>query len=101
MLRIEEHPILGSLKDARRVKLDYDGREIEGREGEPIAAALMAAGVRTFRYTKRFHQPRGIYCAIGRCTDCMMIVDGTPNVRTCVTPVKEGMKVETQLGYGK
>ncbi|MCR4399138.1 MAG: (2Fe-2S)-binding protein [Firmicutes bacterium] len=100
-MRIEEHPILGSLKDARRVKLDYDGREIEGREGEPIAAALMAAGVRTFRYTKRFHQPRGIYCAIGRCTDCMMIVDGTPNVRTCVTPVKEGMKVETQLGYGK
>lgn len=100
-MRIEEHPILGSLKNRRIVKFEYDGREIEGREGEPIAAALMAAGVRTFRYTKRFYQPRGIYCAIGRCTDCMMVVDGVPNVRTCVTPVRDGMKVETQLGYGK
>lgn len=100
-MRIEEHPILGSLKNRRSVKFEYDGREIEGKEGEPIAAALMAAGVRTFRYTKRFYQPRGIYCAIGRCTDCMMVVDGVPNVRTCVTPVRDGMKVETQLGYGK
>ncbi|MEW6106925.1 MAG: 2Fe-2S iron-sulfur cluster-binding protein, partial [Bacillota bacterium] len=56
-MRIEEHPILGSLKNRRIVKFEYDGREIEGREGEPIAAALMAAGVRTFRYTKRFYQP--------------------------------------------
>lgn len=42
--------------------------------------------------------PRGIFCAIGRCTDCVMIVDGQPNVRTCVTPLHAGMKVQTQYG---
>ena len=45
--------------------------------------------------------PRGIFCGIGRCTDCVMTVDGQPNVRTCVTPVRAGMKVETQQGLGK
>lgn len=100
-MRIEQHPILGPMDKGNVVGFEYDGKKVEGKEGEPVAAALMAAGVRHFRYTKRFHQPRGIYCAIGRCTDCAMVVDGVPNVRTCVTPVREGMKVETQLGYGK
>ena len=38
------------------------------------------------------------FCAIGRCTDCVMVVDGKPNVRTCITPLAEGMTVETQYG---
>lgn len=71
---------------------------MEGYEGEPIAAALRAEGVMTHRYTKKLHQPRGIFCAIGRCTDCVMVVDGKPNTRTCVTMLKEGMVVETQYG---
>ena len=65
-----------------------------------IAAALIANGVEVFRYTQRHHHPRGIYCGIGRCTDCVMIVNGIPNVRTCVTPVEEGMVIETQHGVG-
>ncbi len=44
------------------------------------------------------HKPRGIFCAIGRCTDCVMVVNGKPNIRTCVTPLEEGMKVQTQYG---
>lgn len=64
----------------------FNGRPIEALEGEPIASALMNAGIRAFRTTARRHEPRGIFCAIGRCTDCMMIVDGVPNTRTCVTP---------------
>ena len=47
---------------------------------------------------KKEHKPRGIFCAIGRCTDCVMVVDGVPNVRTCITPLKEGMDVRTQYG---
>mgnify|MGYP001329681916 CR=1 FL=1 len=50
------------------------------------------------RYTKKEHKPRGIFCAIGRCTDCVMVVNGKPNIRTCVTPLEEGMKVQTQYG---
>ncbi len=77
-------------------------RKLQGachtREGEPIAMALKAAGVDIHRYTSKHHKPRGIFCAIGRCTDCVMIVDGKPNVRTCVTPLARGMKVQTQYG---
>lgn len=71
---------------------------MEAREGEPIAMALTAAGIRVFRTTEKLHEPRGVYCAMGRCSDCMMIVDGQPNVRTCVTLVKDGMRVEVQHG---
>lgn len=96
--RIEEHPILGVQEKGRLVKFTYNGQEMEGYEGEPIAATLKAAGVMVHRYTKKEHKSRGIFCAIGRCTDCVMVVDGQPNVRTCITPLKEGMKVETQYG---
>ena len=96
--RIEEHPILGVVEKGRKVSFSFDGKEIEGYEGEPIAAALKAAGVMVHRYTQKEHKPRGIFCAIGRCTDCVMIVDGVPNVRTCITPLKEGMTVRTQYG---
>ncbi|MFA6785534.1 MAG: (2Fe-2S)-binding protein, partial [Sphaerochaeta sp.] len=45
-------------------------------------------------------EPRGIYCGIGRCTDCVMKVNGIPNIRTCITPVEEGMVIESQIGVG-
>ncbi|MBR5360074.1 MAG: (2Fe-2S)-binding protein [Lachnospiraceae bacterium] len=96
--RIKEHPILGDLEKGQIVKFTFDGKEIEGYEGEPIAAALKAADVMVHRYTQKEHKPRGIFCAIGRCTDCVMIVDGVPNVRTCITPLKAGMVVKTQYG---
>mgnify|MGYP002597611626 CR=1 FL=1 len=70
------------------------------REGDPIAAALMANGIRTFRHTARYHEPRGLFCGIGQCTDCVMEVDGKPNVKTCITRVREGMTVRTQEGNG-
>lgn len=100
MERIEEHPILGKQQKGNIISFYYDGKEIKGYEGEPIAAALKAAGVMVHRYTKKRHEPRGIFCAIGRCTDCVMVVDGKPNVRTCVTPLREGMHVQTQYGVG-
>lgn len=98
MIRIEEHPILGKPEEKKSITFTYNGQMISGLEGEPISAALKAAGVMVHRYTKKEHKPRGIFCAIGRCTDCVMVVDGKPNVRTCVTPLQEGMKVQTQYG---
>lgn len=97
-MRIKEHPILHTFPKGMIVPFFFDGKTLEGCEGEPIAAALRAAGVMTHRHTSRFHQPRGIFCAIGRCTDCVMVVDGKPNVRTCITPLRAGMKVQTQYG---
>ena len=96
--RIAEHPILGKQEKGRIVTFTYNGKPMQGYEGEPIAAALKAAGVMIHRYTKKQHKPRGIFCAIGRCTDCVMVGNGKPNIRTCVTPLEEGMSVQTQYG---
>lgn len=96
--RITEHPVLGTPEKGPLVSFMFDGKEMRGYEGEPVAAALRAEGVLKHRETARLHKPRGIFCAIGRCTDCVMVVDGVPNTRTCITPLKAGMKVETQYG---
>ena len=101
MQRISEHPILGTTPERRLVSFSYDGTTLQGYEGEPIAAALKAAGVMVHRYTAKKHEPRGIFCAIGRCTDCVMVVNGMPNVRTCITPLEEGMIVRTQYGISE
>lgn len=98
MSRITNHPILGETPERKLVKFTYNGKTLEGYEGEPIASALRVAGVMAHRYTAKKHEPRGVFCAIGRCTDCVMAVDGKPNVRTCITPLAEGMTVETQYG---
>ena len=98
MERIANHPILGETPERKKVTFTYDGKMLEGYEGEPISTALKAAGVMALRYTAKTHEPRGVFCAIGRCTDCVMIVDGKPNIRTCITPLTQGMVVETQYG---
>lgn len=100
-LRVKEHPILG--RDLRKdmLTIEVDGKSIPAYEGEPIAAALVASGRTVLRRTKGRKEPRGIFCARGVCTDCIMTVNGIPNVRTCVTLVEKGMKVETQEGLGK
>lgn len=98
-MRIESHPIL-TFKKGRKVKFTYNGKEMEGYEGEPIAAALHAQGVKVLGYSPNRHRPRGFYCAIGNCSSCLMVVNGKPNVRTCVEKLTEGMVVETQRGKG-
>jgi len=95
-LRIKNHPILGLLEERKKVTIEIDGQKIEALEGEPIAAALWAVGIRDFRYTRNRKEPRGFFCGIGLCTDCKMIVNGIPNIRTCVTLVEKGMKIQRQ-----
>ncbi len=86
---------------APQVRLTIDGIAIDGQEGDPLAVALLAAGVRTFRTMPESGEPRGGFCFTGRCADCLVIVDGISGVRACVTPVRNGMVVETQHGLGR
>lgn len=99
-MRIVEHPVLGAFDKGPLVEFTLDGKPMTGYEGEPVAAALRAAGVMVHRHTRKTGEARGVFCAIGRCTDCVMVVDGVPNIRTCVTPLRAGMRVETQEGCG-
>ncbi len=99
-LRVLIHPLLGKAQEQPIVPIRVDGQEIQALEGEPILAAMLANGLRVCRTSARLDQPRGLFCGAGRCTDCMMVVDGQPNTLTCVTPVRQGMVVETQRGPG-
>lgn len=98
--RIQDHPLLGPLSPAPEVPFTIDGTPMVGRAGEPIAAALLAAGIRVFRTMPRFGEARGAYCFLGRCSDCLLTVDGVTNVRTCLEPVRGGARVITQIGVG-
>jgi len=95
-MRIIHHPILENVKERKKVIIKVDGIELEAFEDETIASALIAAGIQVFRHTKKLNEPRRIYCAVGRCTDCVMTVDGQPNIRTCITTVRDGMEIWTQ-----
>ena len=97
---IERHPIL-DFKHGATVDFMFDGKKMQGFEGEPIAMALHSNGIRVYRIMSKMKRPRGFFCAIGKCSSCFMVVDGIPNVRTCITPLKNGMKVETQYGKGR
>ena len=99
-MRVQDHPILGKAEQREKITLTVDGKSVDALLGEPIATALLAAGYRVFRHTANRKEPRGIFCALGRCTDCVMIVDDQPNVRTCVTPASDGMIIESQAGLG-
>ena len=93
--RVERHPVIESFSGGREVTITVDGLPVTAREGEPVAAALYAAGIRVTRHARRSGEPRGPFCMIGRCTECCMTVDGIANVRTCRIPVREGMRVDT------
>jgi hypothetical protein len=99
--RITVHPILGDLPPAPLVEFTFDGAAVSARDGEPIAAALIAAGYRVLRTMPRFGDARGGYCMIGRCTDCLVVVDGLPNVPACRTPVAAGLAVRMQHALGE
>lgn len=96
--RITDHPILGPENRNEFVSILVNGKPVKAIIGEMILAALLAEGIIINRYTERRKEPRGLFCAIGICTDCVMVVDGIPNIRTCVTPVRDGMVIETQHG---
>jgi predicted molibdopterin-dependent oxidoreductase YjgC len=97
--RVLEHAVLGHDGSSEDVEIFLDGVPMRAKEGEPVMAALVAAGVHVFRHTKK-GSPRRMFCGIGRCTDCVMKVDGVPGVRTCVTRVRAGMRIERQDGLG-
>lgn len=94
-MRIEKHPIL-DFKRERKITFLYNGKKIDAYEGETIAAALHASGIKTLSKSLKYLRPRGFFCGIGKCSSCLMNVNGIPNVRTCITLAEDGMVVKSQ-----
>ena len=95
-LRIEEHPVL-KFERGEKISFFFNGEKLEAYPNETIAAALHAAGVRKLGESPQLHRPRGLFCAIGNCSSCFMIVDNKPNTRVCVVNVEQGMQVREQV----
>jgi predicted molibdopterin-dependent oxidoreductase YjgC len=78
----------------------FDDRHIEFQDGQSVGAALIQAGIMSWRTTRKLGRPRGLFCGIGICFDCLVVVDGSPNQRACLVPAAHGMSVRSQDGTG-
>jgi predicted molibdopterin-dependent oxidoreductase YjgC len=90
-------PLGPELERGPGVEIVLDGRPVEAYEGETVAAVLLAQGEIATRTTVK-GEPRGIFCGMGVCFDCLVVVDGVPNTRACMTWVRDGMVVSRQDG---
>jgi len=82
------------------VTFDFDGTALTYRAGQTVAAALWAAGHRSWRTTARRTEARGYYCGDGFCYDCLIVVNGRGNVRACQIAAEPSLQVRTQDGFG-
>jgi aerobic-type carbon monoxide dehydrogenase small subunit (CoxS/CutS family) len=80
------------------IEFTFDGEKIDAITGQSVAAALLAANQRTLRKTRFNNDERGVFCGIGVCFDCLVVIDGITNQRACLIEAKPGMKVQTQVG---
>jgi len=95
--RLVSDPVLKQAAAGRdTVVITVDGRPLEAAAGQTLAAALWANGIVTLGHDRDTGAPRGLYCGIGHCYACRVTVDGVPDVRSCLTPVRDGMGVTLQ-----
>jgi hypothetical protein len=80
--------------------LDFDGRAVPARPGETVGAALTNAGIRSWRSTRHAGRPRGLFCGIGVCFDCLLTVNDHPNQRACLVRVAPGMRLRSDAELG-
>ena len=88
------------LDRSRELTFAFRGKPVRAYEGDTIGSALFAAGQRVFSRSFKYHRPRGLLCVSGSCANCMMQVDGAPNIRVCAEPARAGAVVEPQNVIG-
>lgn len=85
---------------AASIEYFFNGESCRAFIGQNVAAAILQNGARVLRTTRVSHAPRGIFCGIGICFDCLVVIDGIPNQRACLIEVCDGMRIESQVGSG-
>jgi sarcosine oxidase subunit alpha len=92
--------MLRRLPDVNReiISFSFDGQTVGAMRGDSVATALLAAGLTVCRTTAISGAPRAPYCLMGICFECLVTIDGMTSRQACLTPVTDGMRVETQRG---
>ena len=81
------------------VRFNFNGKTYKGYKGDSIASALYAAGVRIFTRSFKYHRSRGLLCVEGNCPNCLMNVNGVPNLKACCIDIEKGMDVRHQNAW--
>jgi sarcosine oxidase subunit alpha len=98
-MRLPPQP-LERIDRSQPITFTFEGKPVGAFAGDTIGSALYAAGRRVFSRSFKYHRPRGLQCCSGHCANCQMTVDGIPNVRVCIEPVREGVVVGGQNTLG-
>lgn len=83
-------------KEGEPVAFRWGRARVQGREGDTVASALLAAGHTILARSVKYHRPRSYLCGVGKCASCLVTIDGKPSQRACMVPLREGMRVEAQ-----
>ena len=78
------------------VSINFEGKDLDVEKGQMVSSALLVGGNMVFRSSVASGQPRGPYCMMGVCFECLIEIDGIPNQRACMIPVREAMKIKRQ-----
>ncbi len=84
--------------DREQIHIAFDGQELPARPGDTVAAALLAGNHWQFRTTPVSGAPRGPFCMMGVCFECLVEIDGVANQQACMTEVRDGMTIRRQSG---
>jgi predicted molibdopterin-dependent oxidoreductase YjgC len=82
------------------ITIVVDGEPVRAHPGESVATALLADARRVLRFTAKRGAPRGLFCGMGVCFDCLVTIDGAFGMRGCMTRVRDGMRIETEGADG-
>jgi predicted molibdopterin-dependent oxidoreductase YjgC len=83
-----------------QIQIIFNGEPMMIADGQSVGAFLLEHGERSTRTTRFGLKPRGMFCGIGICFDCLVTVNGVANQRACITRVREDMSIQTQDGAG-
>lgn len=78
------------------IEIEFDGTVLDALEGEMVASVLMAAGIMNFRDAPVSNTPRGPYCMMGVCFECLVEIDGVGHQQACLVPVRSGMSIKRE-----
>jgi predicted molibdopterin-dependent oxidoreductase YjgC len=82
------------------VRFTFDGVEMKAAAGSTVAAALIAQGILSWRSTRHEAAPRGLFCGIGQCFDCLITINGKAEIRACLDIIQDGDVLTTQQSHG-